>query len=739
MGDYEALLELKRRTPDWSQVKLVRFERNIYVEHARTRKRKQSEVDKFRAERGISAECAGGELPKPVLAFRESGLPDYILSELTEEGFENPTPIQAQGWPVILSGHDLVAVAATGSGKTLGYVLPGIVHVMAQPLLERGEGPIAVTLCPTRELAMQVHEQAERYAQPCRVRTACLYGGVPRLPQQVALQRGVEMVVATPGRLIDLIDCGAANLARCTLWVLDEADKMLNMGFEPFIRKVGVMVRPDRQTLLFTATMPRALQGVVNDLVPKATVIRIGVVDEELALNTEVQQRVHVVAEEGKRTALLEVLRGLLREKEQGAQRVIVYCATKPAAEALAEDLRGEGIGALGIHGDKSQREREAVLGAFRDGSLPVMVSTDMTSRGIDVKGVSAVVNYDFPHTMAEYVHRIGRTARAGEAGVAHSFFTRGSYALAPALVGLLRDAQQPVPPQLLAMLPQGAQGPQPRKRPRSPSAEARAEQPAQRRREGTPDEPTKPQPRPSSRDPSPVLLLRNLVGPGEVDEDLEGDVRAECERHGTVLTVSVYEQQRWASLSRVPPELAVRVFVRFADAASAQRCWRVMSGRQFGGRTVLAGFYELARFERGDLAPDETLDPPAPRCLLLRNMVLPHEVDDDLIPDTVSELSNFGAVQACQVHVVPDDPAYDHLSKEERVRVFVRFASCDGACNALVNLDGRMFAQKEISAILYDDLRWDAGDFLPDEAAEPELPLRCFISTTQLPGEPPL
>eukprot|EP00756_Hemistasia_phaeocysticola_P048685 Hpha_TRINITY_DN23094_c0_g1::TRINITY_DN23094_c0_g1_i1::g.109450::m.109450 len=375
---------------------------------------------------------------------------------------------------------------------------------------------------------------------------------------------------------------------------------------------------------------------------------------------------------------------------------------------------------------------RQRTLKGFREGSSRVLVSTDLLSRGLDIQGIAVVVNFDFPPTIAGYVHRIGRSARGeGAVGEAISFITRSSQALAGDLAGVLEDTGQPVPPELLAMLPRGTVPN--RKRSAAPLLEHRSEGPAvaacaKRQRV------EKKEPPPDSKSPSSVVLLRNMVRPGEVDEELEGDVREECSRFGKVLEVAIYEQQRWSGLQRVPEELAVRVLVSFASPEEALRCWKVMNGRQFGGRTVLAGFYPKSRFDAGDFSPDAETDPEPPRCILLRNMVLPWEVDDELIPETVEELSHFGEVQSCEVHLAPDTPEYKHLANEERVRVFARFGSTQSAIAALVNLDGRMFANKEMNAVLFDDARYSRSDFLPDDSAEPELPLRCLISTTALP-----
>merc|ERR1719421_1885081 len=255
-----------------------------------------------------------GRAPNPVRTFQEAGFPDYVMSGINKAGFTEPSPIQAQGWPVALSGHDMIGIADTGSGKTLAFLLPAIVHINAQEHLRPGDGPICLVLAPTRELAMQIHKEADKFGSSSRIRNTCLYGGVPKGPQIRDLKRGTEIAIATPGRLIDLLDMGVTNLKRVTYLCLDEADRMLDMGFEDQVRKICSQIRPDRQTLLWSATWPRSVQSLARDLCKEAPVhINIGAFD--LKANHNITQVVEVFeggsyqVEGDKRRRLVDLLK----------------------------------------------------------------------------------------------------------------------------------------------------------------------------------------------------------------------------------------------------------------------------------------------------------------------------------------------------------------------------------------------------------------------------------------------
>ncbi|KAJ2233483.1 ATP-dependent RNA helicase dbp2 [Coemansia sp. RSA 1722] len=425
--------------PDWDIDSLPKFEKNFYVENPAVTSRTGQEVEEYRAKHEMTIH--GESIPNPITSFAEAGFPDYVMSEITKLGFEKPTAIQSQGWPMALSGRDMVGIAATGSGKTLAYTLPGIVHINAQPLLQPGDGPIVLILAPTRELAVQIQSECNKYGSSSRIRNTCVYGGVPRGPQIRDLKRGVEICIATPGRLIDMLQMGITNLRRVTYLVLDEADRMLDMGFEPQIRKIVDQIRPDRQTLMWSATWPKEVQQLARDFLHDYIQVNIGSLD--LAASHHIKQIVEVIPEADKRSRLSRHLEQIMNQREN---KTIIFSMTKRNADDITRNLRQDGWPALAIHGDKSQNERDWVIDQFRDGKSPIMVATDVASRGLDIKDVKFVINYDFPNNVEDYVHRIGRTGRAGASGTAITFFTTENSRSSKDLVHILAEAKQDIP-----------------------------------------------------------------------------------------------------------------------------------------------------------------------------------------------------------------------------------------------------------------------------------------------------
>ncbi|AMD19705.1 HCL446Cp [Eremothecium sinecaudum] len=434
---------LELRKPEWDLESLPKFEKNFYVEHEDVQNMSEDDVKKFRRESEMT--IIGHDVPKPIRTFDEAGFPEYVLREVKDEGFEKPTAIQCQGWPMALSGRDMIGVAATGSGKTLSYCLPGIVHINAQPLLSPGDGPIVLVLAPTRELAVQIQKECSKFGRSSRIRNTCVYGGVPKSQQIRDLQRGVEILIATPGRLIDMLEIGKTNLKRVTYLVLDEADRMLDMGFEPQIRKIVDQIRPDRQTLMWSATWPKEVQQLASDYLHDPIQVNIGSL--ELAASHSITQLVEVVSEFDKRDRLVKHLEIAAKDTES---KIIIFASTKRTCDEITSYLREDGWPALAIHGDKQQQERDWVLNEFRTGRSPIMVATDVAARGIDVKGINFVINYDMPGNIEDYVHRIGRTGRAGATGTAISFFTEASKSLGAQLISIMREAKQEIPQELL-------------------------------------------------------------------------------------------------------------------------------------------------------------------------------------------------------------------------------------------------------------------------------------------------
>merc|ERR1719408_1138961 len=440
------------RSINWNHVSLIKFEKDFYQQHPAVSAMSEGEANNIRQSKNITI-VAGENVPKPVRTFEEASFPDYVLEEISRAGFREPTPIQVQGWPIALSGRDMVGIAETGSGKTLSFLLPAIVHINAQPYLSKGDGPIVLVMAPTRELAVQTQEECNRFGGSSKIKNTCAYGGVPRRPQQQDLRDGVEIVIATPGRLIDFLDSGDTNLKRVTYLVLDEADRMLDMGFEPQIRKITSQCRPDRQTLMWSATWPREVQRLARDICKENPVhINVGSLDMRTAHT--IRQYVEVVSQSDKRNRLRKLL-----EKVMDGSRILIFSATKRDADELTKEMRLDGWPALCIHGDKKQEERDWVLSEFKNGKSPILIAPDVASRGLDVKDIKYVINYDFPNGIEDYIHRVGRTGRAGALGSSYSFFTHDKFRLAGDLVNVLKEAQQPVPEELQKLADGGSGG----------------------------------------------------------------------------------------------------------------------------------------------------------------------------------------------------------------------------------------------------------------------------------------
>jgi ATP-dependent RNA helicase RhlE len=353
--------------------------------------------------------------PSPPLlphGFAALGLDEPVLRAVAGEGYRTPTPIQTQAIPHVLRGRDLLGCAQTGTGKTAAFALP-LLHRLSAPGRARRSGPSVLVLAPTRELALQICESFATYGRHLPHRCAVVFGGVAQGAQVAALRRGVEILVATPGRLLDLMGQGCVRLADVETLVLDEADRMLDMGFIDPIRRIIAKLPGKRQNLLFSATMPAPIAALAGQILREPA--RVSVTPVASTVDT-VAQWVLFVRQADKRALLREVLR------DPSLTRAIVFTRTKAGANRVARDLDSAGIHAEAIHGNKSQNARQRALDAFRDGQARVLVATDIAARGLDVERVSHVINFELPNEPESYVHRIGRTARAGARGVALSF-----------------------------------------------------------------------------------------------------------------------------------------------------------------------------------------------------------------------------------------------------------------------------------------------------------------------------
>jgi len=346
------------------------------------------------------------------MAFDALGLDPQILSALKEQGYTTPTPIQAQSIPVLLEGSDLLGTAQTGTGKTAAFVIPIIQHLLSQPKSNRRQVK-ALVVAPTRELALQVGENAKRYSKNTGLRTAVIFGGVGQKPQVDQLRRGVDILVATPGRLLDLENQGHADLGNISHFVLDEADQMLDMGFIHDIRKLLRIIPAKRQSLFFSATMPKSIIELSSQILrSNYKSVRIAV-DKPTA--ERVTQCVYQVSKKEKPALLLHLLKEI-----KGA--VLVFGRTKHGCDKVVRILQKEGVSAAAIHGNKSQNARQKALKGFKAGEIRVLIATDIAARGIDISGLEHVVNFELPNVSETYVHRIGRTGRADASGSSISF-----------------------------------------------------------------------------------------------------------------------------------------------------------------------------------------------------------------------------------------------------------------------------------------------------------------------------
>jgi ATP-dependent RNA helicase RhlE len=345
--------------------------------------------------------------------FSDFGLAQPILKALTSEGYEKPTPIQAQAIPFVMAGRDICGIAQTGTGKTAAFALPILHRLTEKPAAPVRKGCRVLVLSPTRELAGQIAESFRTYGRNLKLSTAVVFGGVSIGKQERDLSFGVDVLVATPGRLLDLIDRKSLSLRDVEILVLDEADQMLDLGFIHALKRIVKMLPKERQSLFFSATMPKTISSLADDFLRDPARVAV----TPVATTAERVEQGVIFVPTGRKTALLEVLL-----KDETIDRVLVFSRTKHGADKVVRSLEKAGVEAAAIHGNKSQPQRERALASFKAGNCRVLVATDIAARGIDVEGVSHVINYDLPNVPESYVHRIGRTARAGNTGIAVTF-----------------------------------------------------------------------------------------------------------------------------------------------------------------------------------------------------------------------------------------------------------------------------------------------------------------------------
>lgn len=428
---------------DHSEIDYKPFEKVFYEDHPEIQDLDDNKVKELRKTLDISV--SGNNPPKPVSSFAHFGFEEKLMKAIIKAEYTSPTPIQAQAVPCALLGRDVLGIAHTGSGKTAAFLWPLIKHASVQKPVEEGEGPIALILAPTRELAIQIYNEAKKFAKVYDLRVICAYGGGSKWEQSLALKEGAEIVVATPGRIIDHIKGGATNLQRVTFLVLDEADRMFELGFEPQVRSVCNHVRPDRQTLLFSATFRKRIEKLAKDALSNPIKISQGTAGQA---NEDVTQHVLLLpSQESKRDWLFGKLVELL-----SAGSVLVFVTKKLDAELVARDIKIKEFECLLLHGDMEQLERNKVITAFKKNECSLLVATDVAARGLDIPHVRTVVNYDLARDIDTHTHRIGRTGRAGMQGTAYTLLTAKDKEFAGHIVKNLEAAHQEVPPEVLEL-----------------------------------------------------------------------------------------------------------------------------------------------------------------------------------------------------------------------------------------------------------------------------------------------
>jgi ATP-dependent RNA helicase RhlE len=411
--------------------------------------------------------------------FPELGLSAPLLRSLADEGYTTPTPIQAKAIPHILNGRDLFGCAQTGTGKTAAFALPLIEQMRAKATRPAPRRCRTLVLAPTRELAAQIHESFLAYGRQCGIQAAVIYGGVGQQRQARAMLKGVDVLVATPGRLLDLITQRLVDIRQVEFLVLDEADRMLDMGFIHDMRRIIAMLPSQRQTLFFSATLPKAVRQLADSMLQNP--LEIKTAPQSSPAETVSQSVFHVPKRE-KKPLLIKLL------QEEATGRVIVFARTKHGADKLQRDLTRAGIPTAAIHGNKSQPQRERALAAFKSKEPPVLVATDIAARGIDVDEVAHVINYELPHEPETYVHRIGRTGRAGQVGAAVSFCDAEEQ---PRLVAIERLLRRAIParnkPAVATTTRRPAQADQPNRSQNQQSRRGKSSSPAGQRRRRRP------------------------------------------------------------------------------------------------------------------------------------------------------------------------------------------------------------------------------------------------------------
>lgn len=438
--------------PSHDKIEYEPFRKAFYVPSQDVLDMTEEQVELMRIEmEGIK--IRGRDCPRPVRNWGSFGLPAGCYDVIKRLGYAAPTPIQAQAIPAIMSGRDIIGVAKTGSGKTIAFLLPMFRHIKDQRPLESGEGPLALIMTPTRELATQIWRESKPFMAKLGMRAVCAYGG-SNLSEQIAdMKKGAEVVVCTPGRMIDLLTANSGrvtNLRRTTYLVLDEADRMFDMGFEPQVMKIINNIRPDRQTVLFSATFPQKMDALARKILHRPLEITVG---GRSVVAKEIDQRVEIRTPETKFVRLLEIL-GEMGElhKDEDDFRTLIFVERQESADDLFKELMKKGYISSSLHGGKDQVDRDETIADFKAGFIPIVIATSVAARGLDVKELKLVVNYDCPNHMEDYVHRAGRTGRAGQKGVCITFITPDQERYSLDILRALQASEAYIPPELQAL-----------------------------------------------------------------------------------------------------------------------------------------------------------------------------------------------------------------------------------------------------------------------------------------------
>jgi ATP-dependent RNA helicase DDX46/PRP5 len=427
---------------DHSSIVYPAFRKNLYIVPRALGKLSKDEVKDRRD--ALSIVVRGKECPAPVETWEQCGLSDRILEILEMNKQPTPFAIQQQAIPAIMCGRDIIGVAKTGSGKTLAFLLPMIRHIQDQSPLKEGEGPIGLIMAPARELALQIRNEAKKFTKFLNQRVACVYGGAAVADQIADLKRGAEIVVCTPGRMIELLCMQAGkmiSLRRVTMVVLDEADRMFDMGFESQIKMIIQNIRPDRQTVLFSATFPKQIEKLAKSMLHFPLEIIVG---ERSSVNKDITQIIEVHDEEDKYLRLLQIL-GIWYERGS----VLVFVDKQEKCDSLYSELLKSGYPCVNLHGGKDQVDRDYTIHQFKTGVFTLMVATSVAGRGLDVPDIVCVINYNCPNHLEDYVHRVGRTGRAGRKGTAYTFISSKEEQYAPIMIKVLEKAKSPIPKEL--------------------------------------------------------------------------------------------------------------------------------------------------------------------------------------------------------------------------------------------------------------------------------------------------